>query len=114
MRQAHPFVDITPPSSSADAATTEVVEAIFQEAAELFASLSSPIRLKIVCQLNRQAQTVQNLVTLVHSSQPNVSAHLRHLRLAGIVRSHRAGHQVVYAMQRRLVAELCNTVCMTT
>ena len=115
MRASAPFVEVSSPVSRVDAnaqaASTDAVEVIFREAADLFASLSNPIRLKIVCQLTQQAQTVQSLVALVQSSQPNVSAHLRQLRLAGIVSSQRAGHQVVYAMQHRLVAELCHTVC---
>jgi len=90
----------------------DALEAVFQEAAELFAALACPTRLQIVCQLRHGDQTVHGLVDCIDSSQPNISGHLRLLRQAGIVRRERSGRQVTYRLSSTLADALCAAVCI--
>ncbi|MHB1669582.1 MAG: ArsR/SmtB family transcription factor, partial [Thiomonas sp.] len=86
------------------------VTAVFEAAAELFAALSCPTRLGIVCHLRRHAMSVQQIAASIGSSQPNTSLHLRHLRQIGIVHGTREGRVVTYRIGNTVVADLCNTV----
>jgi DNA-binding transcriptional ArsR family regulator len=101
-----PFVN--PAYQSTDA---EAAQAVFQSAAELFAALSCPKRLHIVCELRRSDQTVRGLAQLVKCSQPNVSGHLRLLRQVGIVRRERSGNSVVYRLTSTVAEAVCSTMC---
>ncbi len=92
---------------------SDLLEAVFQEAAKLFAALACPTRLRIVCQLRQCEQTVHDLVDHIDSSQPNISGHLRLLRQAGIVRRKRTGRQVLYRLDSVLADALCGAVCIT-
>jgi DNA-binding transcriptional ArsR family regulator len=90
---------------------TESTLAVFQNAAELFAALSCPKRLHIVCALRRSDQTVRSLAQLVNCSQPNVSGHLRRLRQLGIVHRERNGNAVVYRLTSLVAESVCSTMC---
>ena len=92
-------------------ASEDDVAAVFDAAAELFAALSCPMRLSIVCHLRGQDMNVQQIANRIGSSQPNTSLHLRHLRQIGIVHRTREGRVVTYRIGNTFVANLCNTVC---
>ena len=84
---------------------------VFENAAELFAALSCPTRLRIVCELRHSEQTVQRLAQAMHCSQPNISGHLRLLRRAGIVRRKRSGNAVTYHLISAIADSVCDAVC---
>ena len=87
------------------------VAAVFGAAAELFAALSSPMRLSIVCHLRGQDMNVQQIANRIGSSQPNTSLHLRQLHQIGIVDRARNGQSVTYRIRNTFVADLCDIVC---
>ncbi|CAZ89759.1 putative ArsR family transcriptional regulator [Thiomonas arsenitoxydans] len=87
------------------------VAAVFEAAAELFAALSSPMRLSIVCHLREQDMNVQQIANRIGSSQPNTSLHLRQLHQIGIVDRSRSGQSVTYRIRNTFVADLCKIVC---
>ena len=87
------------------------VTAVFEAAAELFAALSSPMRLSIVCHLREQDMNVQQIANRIGSSQPNTSLHLRQLHQIGIVDRSRSGQSVTYRIRNTFVADLCKIVC---
>ncbi|MGC8506641.1 MAG: ArsR/SmtB family transcription factor [Thiomonas sp.] len=89
----------------------DAVQAVFEHAAELFAALSCPTRLRIVCELRHSGQTVHRLVQTVHCSQPNISGHLRLLRRAGIVRRERSGNAVTYHLTSAIADSVCDAMC---
>lgn len=66
------------------------------EAAELFKVLGNASRLRLLCTLSGDPQTVGALATTTDMSQPLVSQHLRTLRQAGLVDAQRAGKEVTY------------------
>ena len=101
-----------PLSTTDQAHEGNALDAVFQEAAELFAALACPTRLQIVCQLRHGEHTVHGLVGHIDRSQPNISGHLRLLRQAGIVHRERTGRQVLYRLDSALADALCAAVCI--
>ncbi|GAA1695594.1 hypothetical protein GCM10009808_11040 [Microbacterium sediminicola] len=67
-------------------------------AAELFKTLGNESRLALLLLLRDDARTVSSLVAESGLSQPLVSQHLRTLRGAGLVSSHREGREVEYRL----------------
>ena len=84
---------------------------VFAVAAELFGLLSTPTRLRIVCELCDGECNVGELLERVDVSQPNMSQHLGTLFRAGIVERRRAGAQVYYRIANDRVLLLCDAVC---
>ena len=84
---------------------------MFASAAELFGVLSTPLRLRILNAICTQERGVNDIVELVHSTQPNVSQHLKVLYLAGIVAKRRDGNQIYYRVHNDKAMQLCRTVC---
>jgi ArsR family transcriptional regulator len=65
-------------------------------ASELLKTLAAPVRLAILAELDVGPRCVHELVETLEVSQPLVSQHLRVLRGARLVTSHRQGREVVY------------------
>lgn len=84
---------------------------VFESAGELFALLSTPVRLKILSALCNGEQNVTTLVEATRTRQPNLSQHLNALYRAGILGRRREGTQVFYSIQSRRAADLCRAVC---
>ena len=89
----------------------EEVRRVFSSAAELFAVLATPLRLRILNAICDREKGVNDIVDAVHSTQPNVSQHLKVLYLAGIVTKRRLGNQIYYKVQSEKAMQLCRTVC---
>jgi len=84
---------------------------VFEAAAELFGLLSTPTRLRIVCQLCEGERNVGDLIALLGASQPNISQHLGVLYRGGVVGRRRAGSQVFYRIVSQRVLLLREVVC---
>ncbi|MBE3559438.1 MAG: helix-turn-helix transcriptional regulator [Ktedonobacteraceae bacterium] len=68
---------------------------------QMMKALAGVARLTIVYHLARHPQvTVTDLTALLHISQPLVSWHLRKLRRAGIIETHRVGRQVYCSLNQ--------------
>lgn len=78
----------------------------YRTVGELFAALAAPARSAIVHRLIESEASVGQLVAELGLSQPLVSQHLRVLRSARIVDSHRHGRTVVYAITDDHVAHI--------
>jgi len=65
-------------------------------AARLFKAISHPLRLKILCGVNKEEYTVQQIITWVGTSQSNVSQHLSILREKGILVTRKDANRVYY------------------
>lgn len=73
-----------------------------QDLTVYFRALSDRKRLRIAEYLARHEQvTVTELGTELHMSQPLMSWHLRMLRRSGIVKTRRAGRQVLCSLNRK-------------
>ena len=84
---------------------------VFQSVAELFSVLSTPIRLKIISAVCHGEKNVTELLSQIHTTQPNMSQHLATLYRSGILGRRRVGTQIYYRLQSERVATLCRAVC---
>jgi len=69
-----------------------------QAAADLLRALAHPTRLAIVLQVREGERCVHELVDRLGIPQPLASQHLRVLRSAGVLASHRRGKEVAYGL----------------
>ena len=87
-----------------------LADRVYEIAAELFAMLSAPTRLRIVCALMAGERNVGQLVEQLDVSQPNISQHLNMLYRAGVLARRRTGSQIYYRVEHAQVRELCMTL----
>ena len=88
----------------------ELVE-VLDRAAETFAILASPVRLRILQAVCDGERSVSEIVTLVGQSQTNVSQHLALMYRGGVLTRRRSGTQQLYAVADPHVIEVCRAVC---
>jgi ArsR family transcriptional regulator len=104
--------DLSPASpSSTDAPAAANADAVFESVAELFALLSTPVRLKIIGALCNGEKNVSQLLSEIDTTQPNMSQHLATLYRAGVLGKRRDSTQIYYRLQSERVATLCRAVC---
>ena len=84
---------------------------VFESVAELFAVLSTPIRLKIISAVCHGEKNVSELLAEIDTTQPNMSQHLSMLYRCGVLSKRRDGTQMYYRLQSERVATLCRAVC---
>lgn len=70
---------------------TDESEEVFERAAELFAVLSTSIRLRIISQLCQGEKNVGQLLEHIGVAQPNMSQHLNIMYRAGLLGKRRQG-----------------------
>lgn len=63
-------------------------------------AMADPTRLRILQRLAERPGTVTELTSHVDLSQPLVSWHLRRLRAAGLIETHRQGREVICTLSR--------------
>lgn len=84
---------------------------VFETAAELFALLSTPMRLKIISAVCEKEKNVSELLACINTTQPNMSQHLATLHRKGVLSRRREGAQIYYQLRSERVAALCRAVC---
>jgi DNA-binding transcriptional ArsR family regulator len=84
---------------------------VFDSVAELFAVLSTPIRLKIISAVCNGEKNVSQLLAEIETTQPNMSQHLNMLYRSGVLAKRREGTQMYYRLQSERVSTLCRAVC---
>ena len=80
------------------AAFNEDSSAVFERAAEVFALLGTPLRLRIVSLLCEREMNVRELRSAVGGAQPSVSQNLAMLYRSGVLRRQRRGVNVFYCV----------------
>jgi DNA-binding transcriptional ArsR family regulator len=88
-----------PPSRPLEAGEAE-------QTAETLKALASPARLRLLTELLAGERTVEQLATAVELSLSATSHHLRILRALRLVRGHKAGRHVNYALHDHHIADL--------
>lgn len=91
--------------------TPDPQDRVFESVAELFAVLSTPIRLKIISAVCNGEKNVSELLAQIDTTQPNMSQHLAMLYRCGVLAKRRDGVQMYYRIQSERVASLCRAVC---
>jgi DNA-binding transcriptional ArsR family regulator len=84
---------------------------VFERAAELFALMSSPMRLRVMSTLCDKELSVSQLLEQMQTTQPNLSQHLNLLYQAGILARRKEGTTVYYRIQSEKAVQLCRSVC---
>lgn len=87
------------------------MQQVFEKAAELFAVLSTPIRLRIISELCQGEKNVGQLLERIGVTQPNMSQHLNLLYRAGLLGKRRQGAQVFYRIADETAVMVCRAVC---
>jgi ArsR family transcriptional regulator len=83
----------------------------FDKAADLFAVMSTPIRLRIISELCLGEKNVGQLFENIGVAQPNMSQHLNILFRSGVLGKRRQGAQVFYRIANDTAARVCRAVC---
>ncbi len=78
---------------------------VLKELKEYYKALSDSARLRILEQLARREQTVNELARGLRISQPLVSWHLHRLKRTGLIRMHREGREVHCSLDRERLNE---------
>ena len=84
---------------------------VLDQAAEYFAVLSGPARLRILHAVCDGEKTVTDIIAITGLSQTNASQHLSLMYRAGVLSRRKSGAQVLYAIADPKVVELCRVVC---
>ncbi|MBF2016521.1 MAG: helix-turn-helix transcriptional regulator [Rivularia sp. T60_A2020_040] len=91
--------------------TLPIPSDVMQQVAEYFSLLSEPMRLRLLHLLRYEEKCVQELVEATHTSQANVSKHLKVMWQAGILSRRSEGTCAYYRVEDQMIFELCNQVC---
>ncbi|OQY41591.1 MAG: transcriptional regulator [Fusobacteriia bacterium 4572_74] len=86
---------------------------LFEEKSKLIKSLSHPVRLCIVKNLNTEGSTnVKNMQLCLDTPQSTISQHLSILKNAGIIEGKRCGLEVFYSISndkiKKIIEEIFN------
>lgn len=84
---------------------------VFELAAELFAVLATPMRLRVLSALCDREKSVTELLFEIDTTQPNLSQHLAVLYRTGVLAKRKEGTQVIYRVQSEKAVALCRSVC---
>lgn len=80
-----------------DLSNKEKTKALLEEKAELFKSISHPVRLCILAMLIKENKSnVTDIQCCLDVPQPTVSQHLSKLKSAGILSAERNGTEIIY------------------
>ena len=83
---------------------------VYDKAAELFAVLSTPVRLRIISELCQGEKNVGQLLGNIGVAQPNMSQHLNIMYRSGILGKRREGAQMFYRIADETAAKVCRAV----
>lgn len=84
---------------------------VFELAAELFAVLATPMRLRVLSALCEREKSVNELLAEIDTTQPNLSQHLAVLYRTGVLAKRKEGTLVIYRVQSEKAVALCRSVC---
>jgi ArsR family transcriptional regulator len=84
---------------------------VFELAAELFAVLATPMRLRVLSALCEREKSVNDLLAEIDTTQSNLSQHLAVLYRTGVLAKRKEGTQVIYRVQSEKAVALCRSVC---
>jgi ArsR family transcriptional regulator len=83
---------------------------IFELHAEVCKTLSNPLRLQIINELQDGEKTVSSLTKALGIRQANLSQHLAVLRQRGVLATRREGPNVYYRIANPKIIKACNLI----
>jgi DNA-binding transcriptional ArsR family regulator len=88
-----------------------ITDELVQEVATVLKALSTPIRLRIVCELCAQPRTVSELIQITAVRQTLVSQQLATLRELGIITCRRDGTKMIYRIADENATKIVSSLC---
>ena len=85
-------------------------ERLFELHAEVCKTLSNPVRLKVINELQEGEMTVGALAKKLGIRQAHVSQHLAVLRQRGVVRTRRDGPNIYYGISNPKIVKACGLI----
>jgi ArsR family transcriptional regulator, virulence genes transcriptional regulator len=85
-------------------------ERLFELHAEVCKTLSNPVRLRIINELQDGEMTVGALVKKLNIRQAHVSQHLAVLRQRGVVKTRRDGPNIYYGISNPKIVKACSLI----
>ena len=82
----------------------------FENVSGIFQLISDPTRLKIIWLLCHSEDCVANIAAAIEMSSPAVSHHLRVLKQAKLLTSHRDGKETYYTLASTPMAQLVHNI----
>lgn len=82
-----------------------------KEAVKGLKALAHPARLTILCFLQGNEATVNEIVDLTRMSQSAVSQHLAKMKSNGVLKDRRDGNRVFYSLTDKSYATLVSALC---
>ncbi len=99
------------PKSEVPEVENTITDELVQEVATVLKALSTPIRLRIVCELCTQPRTVSELIQITAVRQTLVSQQLATLRELGIIASRRDGTKMIYRIADENAIKIVSSLC---
>jgi len=99
------------PKSEAVQFQAGISDELVEQVAEVLKALSTPIRLRIVCELCASEKSVSELIAIAGVRQTLVSQQLAILREQGIITSRKEGTKVIYRIADQNVAQIIQDLC---
>lgn len=99
------------PKSEVPEVENTITDELVQEVATVLKALSTPIRLRIVCELCTQPSTVSELIQITAVRQTLVSQQLATLRKLGIIDKRRDGTKMIYRIADENAIKIFSSLC---
>jgi ArsR family transcriptional regulator len=78
---------------------------------EVFKALGDPTRLKILKIVKDEEKCICDIIPETGKSQPNVSQHLKVLKIAGLVNERKEGTRILISSSHRQIYDIIDSVC---
>ena len=88
-----------------------ISDELVEQVAVVLKALSTPIRLRIVCELCTSEKSVSELIAVAGVRQTSVSQKLASLRKQGIITCRKEGAKVIYRIADQNVAQIIQGLC---
>ena len=77
---------------------------------EVFKALGDPTRLKILELVKNEEKCICDIIPKTGKSQPNVSQHIKVLRIAGLINERKDGTRILIDSSHKQIYDIINTV----
>ena len=99
------------PRSAVPEVENTITDELVEEVAMVLKALSTPLRLRMVCELCTQPRTVSELIQITAVRQTLVSQQLATLRELGIIDKRRDGTKMIYRIADENAIKIVNSLC---
>jgi len=99
------------PKSVVPEVDNTITDELVEEVAMVLKALSTPLRLRMVCELCTQPRTVSEIIEIVGVRQTLVSQQLATLRELGIIDKRRDGTKMIYRIADENAIKIVSSLC---